>query len=110
MVKLAIAASILTAVTAAEADKLDAPTIQRVMRLHLPAFRRCYVKRSPDAKPSGGLGVTFTIGTRGKVTSTKIRSGDDAVDTCLDKALRAVAFPPPDAPVTITYPFASDPT
>jgi hypothetical protein len=81
--------------------------VHDVLRAHQRDFTRCWAKRNPSAPPA--VVRKFTIGATGRVASVDITTGDADIDGCLRKAISALEFPPPGTPVTVTFPFASDP-
>jgi outer membrane biosynthesis protein TonB len=78
--------------------KLDANAISRVIRRRQSAIQRCYereVKKNPSA--SGKVIVGFTIGTAGRVTSSRPVSDSvgGGVGTCVANQIKRMRFPRP---------------
>lgn len=84
--------------------------IKRVMRDHLPEFRRCHEREQErDSSFIPRVSPSFVIGADGTVTSAS--SGVDKahpdLDACILRVLEGMRFPPPQGGVTVTvsYPW-----
>lgn len=91
---------------------LDRNVIRRVVRRHLNEVKYCY-QRELQSKPTlrGRVTVLFTIGSTGKVLTSKVSRStlhDALVEQCTAMAVRRWIFPrPPGGGVIIvSYPFA----
>lgn len=88
---------------------LDANSVSSVIRRRQSAIQNCYervLKSNPDA--GGKLVLQFTIGTRGRVTSTKVVSdiSGGSVGTCASRAVKRWRFPrPKGGEVTVSKTF-----
>ncbi|MGM0557305.1 MAG: AgmX/PglI C-terminal domain-containing protein [Myxococcota bacterium] len=88
---------------------LDAGSISSVIRRRQSAIQNCYervLKTNPEA--GGKLVLRFTIGTRGRVTSTKVLSdiSGGSVGGCASRAVKRWRFPrPKGGEVTVSKTF-----
>ena len=88
---------------------LDKGMIRRRIRTRLPAIRHCY-ERELVADPTleGKLVVDLEIDGAGKIVKVEATGlGNDAVEACVAKTLRTIAFPATnrDQIVRVRYPF-----
>lgn len=89
--------------------------IQRVIRMNLARFRRCYelvLMENPSATALAD--VRFTIGPKGTVIDAQVslrKQSNPRLEACLEKTIRALRFPAPlgGGVVTVTYPFNFQP-
>jgi hypothetical protein len=91
------------------AGRLPPAVIQRIVRSHFGAFRRCYeqgLARDPDLR--GSIRARFVIGRDGKVSHVSDHGSDipDAeVRDCVLKAFYELVFPAPAGGITtVVYP------
>jgi outer membrane biosynthesis protein TonB len=89
--------------------QLDAGSISSVIRRRQSAIQNCYervLKTNPKA--GGKLVLQFTIGTRGRVTSTSVKSdiSGGSVGGCASRAVKRWRFPrPKGGEVTVSKSF-----
>jgi hypothetical protein len=94
---------------------LDADTVRRVIRRHLPEVRHCYVTHALVANPqsAGMISVTFLIAANGSVGAAQIARATLAhapTQACLLAAVRRWRFPRPEgASPVVSYPFHFQP-
>ncbi len=94
---------------------LDKDIIRRIVRAHINEIRSCYNQGlSKDPNLKGRVTIKFTIGQDGKVTKAEVDAttlGNQAVETCMEKALLRWLFPKPagGGVVSVTYPFVLEP-
>lgn len=80
---------------------MDPDTIRRILRQHIPDFRYCYQKeldRNAQQAVSGTVGLRFTIGASGHVTSAGLSRESNLpshVKSCVVRVLRGIQFPSP---------------
>ncbi|MDB4995244.1 MAG: putative abductin-like protein [Myxococcaceae bacterium] len=96
------------AVTTVEAD-LSTDAIQRVVRQHFGAFRKCYEDGlGRDKALAGKVVVRFDVAADGHAGAAAKEAGtdlkDDKVVTCVLQPFAGLTFPPPKKKVTVTYP------
>ncbi len=94
---------------------IDRKGVNKVVRMHTRAIRRCYekqLKANPNLK--GKISVTFMINDRGRVQLVEITAdtvGDPKVATCIKSVVKRWRFPrPEEGPVSIEYPFVFFPS
>ena len=94
---------------ASEKGTIDIEEVKAVIRSYMGRIKICYktgLDRNPDLK--GEVKVLFTIGTDGRVTSSRIAEstlGDADVENCILRRFRRMEFPAPSGgEVTIKYP------
>lgn len=90
--------------------KMDKGSVASVIKKRKSAIRKCYeTALRTNSKVAGKVVVQFTIGPRGRVTSSKVKSnstGDSGVGSCIAGRLKGWRFPKPDkGSVTFSYPF-----
>ena len=95
-------------------SSIDKDLIRRVVRSHVAEVRECYedgLTRDPTLK--GRVVISFTIGKRGRVTSSRLRSSDladAAVGECIaNTALGWKFYENGSGPVLVDYPFVLSP-
>ena len=99
-----------------DVSSLPLEAIRRVMRQNAARFKACHdawQSAHPGEDPldhvspegSGSPRLRFTIGTDGSVTEAQVKCEPDEVRTCVEAALRSLAFPSPGGgAVILTYP------
>jgi hypothetical protein len=90
---------------------LSAEAVQRVMRAHLAALRRCYshaLKADPSLR--GALSLRFEIDKTGAVTSASVddRGANRDLDGCIVAVLKAMKFPAGFSAI-VSYPLTLEP-
>jgi hypothetical protein len=94
--------------------RLPAAPIQETVRRNDGRFRACYhqgLLRNP--KLEGTVTTRFLIGRDGTVVASRDSGStlaDRAVVACIVSAFKTLAFPAPDDPVTVVYPFVLSPS
>jgi len=95
---------------------LDRDTIRRVVRGHLHEVRYCYNQGlARDAGLKGRVLIKFIIDSKGKVSSSTVKSStvsDKNVGNCAAKAIKRWVFPKPKGGglVIVSQPFVLEPT
>lgn len=97
----------------AVSGSLDPQEIRRVIKAHMHSIKYCYEKAlKADPAMQGKVGVAFTIGVDGKVSSAKATTtGISAeVGACIEKEFLTFEFAKPSGgPVNVSYPFTFSP-
>lgn len=94
---------------------LDKDIVRRIVRAHLNEVRHCYGRAlSADPDLTGRVEVDFLISPEGRVLTAVVASsslGNDAVTTCIARAVKRWKFPKPRSAgnVTVRYPFVMTP-
>lgn len=90
--------------------RLDAGTIEQLVKKEIPKIHDCYGKnlQGSKAKPTGNVSVKMVIGGDGKVIRTEIVSSqlkNEKVEACLQNTLKAIPFPVTGGTIEVDYPF-----
>jgi len=90
--------------------KMNKSSVAGVIKKRKSAIRKCYEKAlRTNPKTKGKVIVKFTVGTAGRVTSSKVASnttGDTGVGKCIASRIKGWRFPKPEkGSVTFSYPF-----
>ena len=86
---------------------LSAAEIMKVMNRSRPAMKACYNASPVDARGSGRIVLTLSVGANGSVTQVKAeRTGSllPAVSTCVTQVARSLKFPESSGATTVNYP------
>lgn len=93
-----------------EGSKADQASISKVVKSNGTAIQRCYekaLKANPQLK--GKISVTWMINEQGRVQMVEINEdtmGEASVSACIKSVIMRWRFPPPEAPASVTFPFA----
>lgn len=90
--------------------KMSKGSVASVIKKRKSAIRKCYeTALRTNSKVAGKVVIQFTVGTRGRVTASTVKSnstGDKGVGNCIAKRLKKWKFPKPEnGSVTFSYPF-----